>query len=140
MNSLILVRGAPGSGKSTFAKSRIEKERQVHLEADMYHMTNGKYEWKRENVKAAHEWCQRTTRILLENGYDVIVSNTFTEAWEIEPYFQMATLGGHDLVAYRMMNEFDNIHNVSKEQVERMRNRMVDWPGEIKVKDYVVMV
>jgi hypothetical protein len=52
---LYLIRGIPGSGKSSLAKSLGGK----HVEADMYHLDeNGNYNWKPVDVKKAHEWCQ----------------------------------------------------------------------------------
>lgn len=51
---LYLLRGIPGAGKSTLAKSLGGK----HVEADMFHINKeGVYDWRPEHVKKAHEWC-----------------------------------------------------------------------------------
>lgn len=129
-NELILVRGLPGSGKSHFASFTSY----IQLEADMFFMNNGNYEFDPCRVKDAHEWCQKTTKILLNNERSVIVANTFTRIWEMQAYFDMASELNIKCCVYRMMTQYDNIHNVSSEVIERMRARFEDYPGENLVK------
>ncbi len=54
---LYIVRGVPGSGKSTFAKS-IAKSWQI-FEADDYFVKNGKYEFNFSHLRDAHDSCKR---------------------------------------------------------------------------------
>ena len=52
---LYIVRGIPGSGKSTFAKTLGGQ----HFEADMYFIDeSGNYKFDITEIKLAHEWCQ----------------------------------------------------------------------------------
>ena len=52
---LILVRGIPGSGKSTFARSLGG----VHYEADMFFLDEmSNYVFDVTKIKDAHSWCQ----------------------------------------------------------------------------------
>lgn len=97
-------------------------------------MNNGNYEFDPCRVKDAHEWCQKTTKILLNNERSVIVANTFTRIWEMQAYFDMASELNIKCCVYRMMTQYDNIHNVSSEVIERMRARFEDYPGENLVK------
>ena len=53
---LFIVRGLPGSGKTTLAKSLGS----VHFEADMYFMEGNEYKFDITKIKKAHEWCQNT--------------------------------------------------------------------------------
>jgi len=122
MAALILVRGLPGSGKSTIAKALGG----VHLEADMFFMAaDGTYNWRPEALRAAHKWCQDATEEELEAGHDVVVSNTFTTIKELLPYFIIAE--DHDIVPTVIVaqNQFPNIHAVPEEALERMRGRFV---------------
>ena len=71
MKNLYIVRGLPGSGKSTFAKS-IAKPYQV-FEADQYFMKNGKYKFDPTKLKEAHNDCKnRVTRRMRETLFNLI--------------------------------------------------------------------
>ena len=56
MNTLVLLRGLPGSGKSTAAKLF---NKAPHFEADMYFMKNGNYKFDFNGLKDAHNSCKR---------------------------------------------------------------------------------
>ncbi len=58
MRNLYIVRGLPGSGKSTFAKFVGDS----FVEADMFFMKNGKYEFDMSKIRDAHSWCLSTVR------------------------------------------------------------------------------
>ena len=113
-NQLILVRGLPGSGKTTLANDFGR----LHFEADTYHVTNeGDYLFKQENIKAAHQWCQEQTLKSLQQGFRVVVSNTFVKKWEIQPYLDM----GFNTHIIEATGKFNNIHNVPQDVLERMK-------------------
>lgn len=123
MSRLILIRGLPGSGKSTIAKCYSGA---IHVEADMFHMNeDGVYDWKAERLGASHKWCQDTTAERLEAGYDVVVSNTFTTIKELRPYFNIAAANNIVPTVIIAQNEFNNIHAVPEEALTRMRKRFV---------------
>jgi len=114
---LILIRGLPGSGKSTLAKSLGF----THFEADMFFGED--YQFDAIKLKDAHAWCQQSTEEALANGQNVVVSNTFTQAWEMEPYFKMAKKWGVKPQVILCQGKFKNIHNVPENAIERMRQR-----------------
>lgn len=117
---LILVRGLPGSGKSTYAKAL--KGTHVHLETDMYFIDReGNYTFDGERIGAAHRWCIDTTRILLNSGANVVVSNTFVKLWELEPYLEM--VNNDDVAVIEMKKAFKNVHNVPQEVIDRMKRQ-----------------
>jgi uridine kinase len=60
MASMIIVRGLPGSGKSTFAQETLEKSPElVWVEADQFFTdSNGVYVFAPAKIKEAHTWCQ----------------------------------------------------------------------------------
>lgn len=124
MAKLILLRGLPGSGKSTFAKF-LEYDEVVHIEADMYFEYQNNNKFDHTLLKDAHAWCQSNTERLLKNGYTVIVSNTFTQEWEMQPYFDMTKELGVEVIVLIVENRHGNssIHNVPEETINKMRKR-----------------
>ena len=127
---LILVRGLPGSGKSTIAKQLAESHSVWHLEADQYFMVDGKYKFDVYKLRQAHEWCQESTRLKLEGikmglGDTVVVSNTFTTIKELRPYFDIAREFGIVPNVILAQGNFGSIHDVPEETMTRMRDRFV---------------
>ena len=122
---LILIRGIPGSGKSTLACQlyNADPDECVHFEADMFFMKQGKYEFDRNQIAQAHDWCQAQTTMSLANDKTVIVSNTFTTIKELLPYFQIAKSWNMTPVVYTCHNDWGNIHNVPFETIIAMKQR-----------------
>lgn len=119
---LILIRGLPGSGKSTLAKNMARTLGYQHYEADMYFTDSaGNYVFDREAVPAAHIWCMHKVDIALLSNQSVIVSNTFVRKWEMEPYIHMAKVAGAELIILEAKGDWENVHNVPQETIERMR-------------------
>ena len=125
--TLYIVRGIPGSGKSTFAKSLGG----AHFEADMFFMKNGEYKYDMFKIKEAHKWCQdsvntamilNTTAALNET---IVVSNTFTQEWEMKPYFDLAETHGYKVFSIIVENRHGgtNEHGVPDEVLTKMSER-----------------
>lgn len=130
---LVLIRGLPGSGKSTFAQDikRSFPRRTVHVEADQFFNFPGTgYEFNPSFLGDAHKYCQAKTKLGLEAGKRVIVSNTFTTMKEMKPYFKMAEELGLESIVICLKNDFGSVHNVPEESIARMRERWVDYSGE----------
>jgi predicted kinase len=120
MSKLTLIRGLPGSGKTTLAKTMTHA---YHVETDMYFMVNGEYKFDPKQLGPAHDWCQRQAALFLESGKDVVVSNTFTRRWEIEPYEKMAKVLGCGFEVLETNGVYQNVHGVPPEAIERMKAR-----------------
>jgi hypothetical protein len=130
-NRLIIVRGIPGSGKTTFANVRFPNC--LHLENDMYHVRNGSYEWSAKNQDDAIKWCIDMTIISLRRGMDVVVSNTFTKTRYVDTYRRIADIIGCGFEVYRMFGRFQNVHGLSESLVENFRSGFEDYSGELFV-------
>lgn len=115
---LFLVRGVPGSGKTTYAKTLDIAD---HYEADMWFDQNGGYDPKK--IKQAHEWCQDRAIESMRAGCDVVVSNTFTRLWEMQPYKDAAEKLGVKIIECVMTGEWKNVHGVPDDKVREMRER-----------------
>jgi predicted kinase len=118
---LILLRGLPGSGKSTFAK-RICNQ---HVEADEFFVVNGVYEFDPTKLKQAHEWCRNKAQEWMKQGYNVVVSNTFTQEWEMDPYYWLAEQYGYRVHSLVVENRHMGVnqHGVPADKLEQMKNR-----------------
>jgi broad-specificity NMP kinase len=132
MKNLILLRGLPGSGKSTTAKLLGAGGAGVaHFEADMYFMVDGEYKFDATKLKDAHQWCQNSVEhaMLLNHttGHNskIIVSNTFTQEWEMDAYYKLAKEWGYQVTSLIVENRHGgkNIHGVPEEALDRMKNR-----------------
>lgn len=118
--TLTLIRGLPGSGKSTFAKTLPGK----HLEADMYFIDeDGKYVYRPQEIALAHRWCQQQTEYWLAQGQSVVVANTFVCQWEMDVYRQLAERYQAQLIIHVCRGEFNNIHHVDAATIARMRKQ-----------------
>jgi len=128
MQTLYLIRGVPGSGKSSFAQTLLDSGVvDVKAEADDLFLLIGKgeYSFDPSKLKEAHEWCQETARVHLKNGDNVAVSNTSTTEKEVAVYQQIAELTGSKFMSIILENrhEGQNIHNVPPEKIQQMKNR-----------------
>lgn len=112
---LVLIRGVPGSGKSTRA-SKLQGY--VHFEADMYFTKDGVYSFDPDLLPAAHQWCIQQTHDALAQGNKVVVSNVFANPWEIKPYIDL----GYQYKLVQADGLWPSIHGVDPERVERMRS------------------
>ena len=120
---LVIIRGIPGSGKSTMAQEYVQKGYR-HFEADMFYMNDqNEYVFDPTKIKDAHAWCQEQVRQAIEVGVPVVVSNTFTQHWEYQPYVDMASKHDYDLTILVATGRFKNIHNVPDEVISRMVER-----------------
>ena len=124
MKNLILLRGLPGSGKSTLAKTF---QGAAHFEADMYFTTpEGEYKFDPSKLRLAHEWCQRNVDLVMSiKEKDVVVSNTFTQEWEMEAYTKMAAEHGYRVMSLIVENRHNGVneHDCPEDKIEIMRNR-----------------
>ena len=129
---LILLRGVPGAGKSTVANS-IWNEYAV-CEADKYfHNTEtGAYEFDVTKLKDAHEWCRSQVEIRMKDNQvnpqfypEIVVSNTFTQEWEMQAYFDLAKQYDYQVVSLIVENRHggENVHGVPADKVQAMRDR-----------------
>lgn len=138
--TLVIVRGIPGSGKSTFAEYCVKKLSEanitaVHCESDDYWMRDGVYKFDARFLYKAHEWCFKKVFESFKNNKIVFVTNTFTQMKELNPYLKEAAQHGLKVTVVRMANEFQNQHEVPELTLEAMRNRFCDYPGEVIVKN-----
>ena len=143
--TIILVRGLPGAGKT----SLTERMDAVTASADDFpglYTENedgsvafhggDKMDDGQRRIAHAHSWCQDQAYRAVQNDQHVVVHNTFTQRWEMQPYMDIAEGTGDRLV---VVDLFDgglsdselakrNSHGVPEEAIARMRERYEhDW-------------
>lgn len=119
---LFLLRGLPGSGKSTVAKSLGGN----HVEADMFFEKDGGYKFEPSKIKDAHNWCKDKVELWMSLPINrIVVSNTFTQEWEMKDYFNLAEKYGYRVFSLVVENRHggENTHNVPKETIDKMLKR-----------------
>ncbi len=116
---LYLIRGWPGSGKSTKAKELLtEGLIDVYFEADMYFESSKLgYVFDPKLIPQAHAWCLRKTKEALSQGKNVAVSNTFIKLWEAQKYMDL----GFPYEIIECSGLYQNTHNVPVDKVVSMR-------------------
>lgn len=129
---LTLVRGLPGSGKSTFA--HFIWVNHVVCEADKFFVgEDGVYRFDSSKLKEAHKWCKdKVEGMMKENetsggAYypEIAVSNTFTQEWEMKDYYALAEKYGYTVFSIIVENRHGGVnqHGVPEEKLQQMRDR-----------------
>jgi len=130
---LYIVRGLPGSGKSTFAKKLVNSDFLV-CEADKYFIDKetGEYKFDGSKIKDAHKYCQDLVETYMKDSMvndqwyrEIAVSNTFTMEWEMNPYFELAKKYGYKVFSIIVENRHNgkNVHGVPTDKIEQMKDR-----------------
>ncbi len=140
--TVYILRGLPGSGKSSIALALIDssysKEYGEYRDAiiccaDDYHMVDDKYMWSPEKVGYAHKMCREKFALgLTDKVSTIIVANTNTMASEMQFYRDEAKKANY-FVQIITVGEFSdeaveryykqNTHNVPLESIKKMRDR-----------------
>lgn len=143
MPSLIVLRGLPGSGKTTFAKNNFPDY--IRVAVDDFFEARGEFDHRL--LRDAHASCQTRALEGLKAGKNVCVHNTNTQTWEINPYLQMAARTGATLQVIQINSGLSdeelaarNVHSVSAEKICNMRRRWQAFSGEKIVRPSTIMI
>lgn len=114
--TLTIIRGLPGSGKTTLA----QQLGQPYFEADQFFMdATGNYSFQANRLGEAHAWCLESVKATLESGQDCTVSNTFTRRWEMQPYMDL----GFPVRIVEVHGPWKSIHPIPEKSIAAMRDR-----------------
>ena len=120
MIKLFLIRGLPGSGKSTKAKMfKTLGIVDVVFEADDYFGFGENYNFNPILLGKAHQSCLDNTKEALEQDLNVAVANTFTTLKELQPYIDL----GYKYKIIECTGHYKSVHNVPETTIDRMRTR-----------------
>jgi hypothetical protein len=98
-----------------------------HKEADMFFVDGeGNYKFEPSKIKDAHAWCQEEVDFLMRYEHSpVVVSNTFTQEWEMDAYFELAEKYGYQTSCLIVENRHngENVHGCPVDKIEQMEDR-----------------
>ena len=128
---LLIVRGLPGAGKSQFIENMtVDILTKVVCSADDYFMVQGKYCFDAKALPQAHQQCKEHAERAMKQGMClVVIDNTCSRRWEIEPYLTLAQQYGYDITEVtvgRLTPEVigsyfrRNNHGVPEETIRKM--------------------
>jgi predicted kinase len=127
---MIIMRGLPGSGKSTTARKAARGAK--ILSTDDFFMRGGKYNFDPSKIVKAHQWNQKRAEKALAKGVpSVVIDNTNVQLWEMKAYVEMAQKYGYDVEfkAAKSSWAWDveelakrNTHGVPLEAIKRMKS------------------
>lgn len=150
MSKLVtIIRSICGAGKSTLAKQLQELRGGIILCTDDFFLkqttpSDTEYDFDPRFLGEAHNWNKaRFAKAIFDNETHIIVPNTSTEFWEIEPYVKLALKNNYEISIEEPNTpwKFDVeechkkcIHNVPKETIQKMKDR---WETTSSIYDKI---
>jgi NEDD4-binding protein 2 len=131
MKELVLVRGVSGSGKSTLVDALWDVSTIIRYSTDDFFMVDGEYKFDPALLGENHLKCQhaveRSMMLKLDDPYScvIMVANTFTELWEMDPYIALAKKYGfrvHTIVVENR-HRSTSIHDVPPAVLKAQEDR-----------------
>ncbi len=119
---MIVIRGLPGSGKSTRAVSEFPDH--LHYEPDhLFCDTQGRYRFDAQLWNRACQWVEILTDFALARQESVVVSDVFATLAEIEPYRRLAEIHGAEFRIITCEERFGSVHRVPVTIINEMREK-----------------
>ncbi len=127
-NSIILLRGLPGSGKSSLAFLLSENGKYPIYSVDDFFINSetGEYKFDFQKNYLAYKSCLENLETSLKLKLEkIFIHNTFTIEWELEPYFKLASKYSYKIFVLTVENRHGgkNIHDISSEQLKKMAEK-----------------
>ena len=145
INTLILIRGLPGSGKTTLANLIDNASTNtLCIATDDFFMQDGDYKFNGNELAINHEKCYKYVADKINKSSalttTIVVHNTFSMFWEMSNFINHA-LEAETTWHVKIIDLYDagltddelltrSIHGVPIESIKRMRDRWQQWSWE----------
>ena len=135
MKIAFIMRGVPGSGKSTMAEQLVARYDNARLSwaihsTDALSYVDGKYDFDLKKLGARHEQNYKNFRASVSDGVPVVIcDNTNITRKEFRPYVEIALTRGYRVVYVEMPHPPAGLaalrtkHGVPVEVIEKMLER-----------------
>jgi len=129
---LQIIRGLPGSGKTTLAL--VKYPHLMRVETDMYFSRRGQYVFTKELNRKAVNWFENTVFDFAYEKFDFVVTGVFAAHTErLEFCIRQALDFGYDVYIKTLTADHGNVHNVPRAHLDSMRAAFVS-EAELKKK------
>jgi hypothetical protein len=96
-------------------------------------MVDGEYKFDPTKLREAHQWCQSQVELAMIQNHitygldssDIVVSNTFTQEWEMKHYYDLAAQYGYRVFSIIVENRHGGVneHGVPEDKLQIMKDR-----------------
>jgi len=94
--TVLVVRGLPGSGKSHWVEAQDFPQGWTYCSADKFYMVDGQYRYNKSRQGEAHAFCLEEFLIAIEKESPcIVVDNTCSREWEYKNYLRIARMHGY---------------------------------------------
>ena len=129
-SNLFLLRGLPGAGKTLVAQMLCNLTMPsdfVSASADENMVDiDGNYNFDPSKIPTCHGQCQLDVKHAMQRSVPIIVvHNTFTQDWELAPYYNLASnyaYNVHSLIVENRHGSSD-VHDVPGKTIDKMNDR-----------------
>lgn len=135
--TLTIVRGLPGSGKSTYARKLSAESGTILIEPDALLVSRDDYDYTPDRYAAAIRDCIRMSRIAANFGADLIYADVLPTIIDVEQLVRsILSECGAGIYAYRVIDMphltveesvTRNQHQVLRDDIERMAAAWEPW-------------
>ena len=138
MRNLVLIRGVPGCGKTTIADMLSWFKSSVTYCTDDMFMVGSKYKFDPSKLGEYHAAVvQKVKDVMVDRQFEIgsgedlltpttiVVHNTFTQEWEMKPYFELAETFGWRVHTIIVENRHGSksIHDVPDAALKAQKER-----------------
>lgn len=125
-NTLILLRGLPGAGKSTLGKILTQNVGElIDLDSCFIDDVTEEYVYDESRLDQCQKWCYERCEMSMVKGRElIVVCNPFIQDWELQPYLNLGKLFSYQ--TFSLVVEQRRDHTVECEVPEDVIERMYD--------------